>query len=249
MRIIFTLSILLIATISYGQSNYFKLPSDTIYNEIDFNLHFKSMVKALPKDYSLTPIIYHKYHINDSIINYVTFKEIWWGDKEIDQSNFKIIYKQDPLFLNLYKKLPEFNLIDLSGKSFNSSQLMGKPTLITFWSIGCTGCIIEFPQLDKLREKYRDKVNFIAIGFDSRDVIIGFLKKKPLNFYHLANGTNYASNILKISGIPRNFFLDKNGYIREIKSILPVEFDKITGTPSAKNNLEFDKILEKLTKL
>ena len=46
------------------------------------------MVKALPKDYSLTPIIYHKYSINNSIINYVTFKEIWWGDKKIDQEQF-----------------------------------------------------------------------------------------------------------------------------------------------------------------
>ena len=249
MRTFFTLSMLLIATIGYGQSKYFKLPNDTIYNEIDFNIHFKSMVRALPKDYSLTPIIYHKYEINDSIINYVTFQKIWWGDKKIDQSNFEIKYKQDPLFSNLYKKLPEFNLIDLSGKSFNSSQLMGKPTLITFWSIGCTGCIIEFPQLDKLREKYGDRVNFIAIGFDSHDIVIGFLKKKPFGYYHLVNGYNYANNTLKISSIPRNIFLDKNGYIREIKSILPCEFDKTTGTPRVTNNFEFDKILEKLTKL
>lgn len=249
MRIIFTLSILLIATISYGQSNYFKLPSDTIYNEIDFNLHFKSMVKALPNDYSLTPIIYHKYQINDSIINYMTFNKIWWGDIKINQSNFEIKYKQDSLFLNLYKKLPEFDLVDLSGKSFNSSQLMGEPTLITYWATGCTGCIEEFPQLDKLREKYGDKVNFIAICFNSSDEIIGILKKNPLNFYHLANGRNYASNILKTNCISVNLFLDKNGYIREIKSALPVEFDKTTSAPKMTNNLGFDKILEKLTKL
>jgi cytochrome c biogenesis protein CcmG, thiol:disulfide interchange protein DsbE len=250
MRIVLFFPALLFSTICFGQSYYFKLPDDKIYNEKEFNLHFKAMIKALPADYSLTPVIYHKYKINDSIFNYVTFEKIWWGDKKINPANFDTIYKQDPLFLNLFKKLPEFTLTDLEGKTFNSSRLTGKPSLITFWSKGCSGCILEFPQLDKLREKWGNKVNFIAIGFDTRDVIIDFLEKTPFGFYHLANGSNYAHNALKISSIPRNIFLDKDGYIREIKSILQnVVWDQVSGTPRIKDNSEFDKLLEKMTKL
>ncbi len=120
------LLLLALTTVSYGQSRFYKLSTDTIdtiRDEKDFNLQFKYMVKALPKDYSLTPIIYHKYQVNDSIINYVTFKKIWWGDQKIDSGNFEITYEQDSLFLNLHKKLPEFNLADLSGKLFNSSPI------------------------------------------------------------------------------------------------------------------------------
>lgn len=69
MKRIIILSLLALTTISYGQSRYYKLSTDrtdALYDEKDFNLQFKSMVKALPKDYSLTPIVYHKYQTNDS---------------------------------------------------------------------------------------------------------------------------------------------------------------------------------------
>jgi cytochrome c biogenesis protein CcmG/thiol:disulfide interchange protein DsbE len=254
MKILLSLFLLTITSIGYSQSNFYKLfiessTNDSIYNDKEFNRRFKAMIKALPQDYSLTPITFHKYQVHDSIINYVTFKKIWWGNNKIDPANFEMVYKQDPLYLFLNKKLPEFTLKDLNGNTFNSKQLIGKPTLINFWNTHCRGCILEFPQLDKLKEKYKDKVNFIAITDDSQDSTKKFLLKKYFSFYHLTDGHEYSFNTLKISGLPINLFIDRNGYIREIKSVLPVEFDKTTGTPKVTKNLEFDKILEKLTKL
>jgi thiol-disulfide isomerase/thioredoxin len=251
---IIALIMFLISSTGYSQTNYYKIfddisSNDTIYNQRNFNLRFKSMIKKLPSDYSLTPITFHKYQVKDSMINFVTFKKIWWGNKKIDPVNFEMVYKQDPLFLFLDKKLPPFSLKDLNGKTFYSNELIGKPTLINFWNILCRGCIIEFPQLDKLKEKYKNKVNFISITTDSRDSVKKFLLKKPFSFYHLTDGYDYTFHTLNISGIPINLFIDRNGYIREIKGILPVEFDKKTGTPQATNNLEFDRILDKLSKL
>lgn len=251
MKISIFIYILMLSTIAFGQSNYYKLQNDTIYNENDFNLYFKSMIKVLPKDYSLTPIIYHKANIKDSVINYVQFQEIWWGDKKIDPRKFDIVYKQDSLILFLDKKLPEFTLKDLNGKKFNASQLIGKPTLINFWGINCRGCIQEMPQLDKLREKFKGKVNFIAICSDAypSDSIKAFLKRRPFNFYHLVGGFEYCFKTLKISGIPVNMFLDKNGYVQEIRSTIPLNSDKSAGNkegfPESRNE-EFAKILENL---
>jgi cytochrome c biogenesis protein CcmG/thiol:disulfide interchange protein DsbE len=254
MKYLLALIMLTITSIGHSQSNFYKIfidsfTNDSIFSEKEFNIRFKTMIKTLPKDYSLTPITFHKYRLNDSIINYVTFKKIWWSNNKIDPKNFEMIYKQDPLYLFLNKKLPEFNLTDLNGNAFNSKKLIGKPTLINFWNTHCRGCILEFPQLDKLKEKYKDKVNFIAITDDSRDFAKKFLLKKSFSYYHLTDGHEYSFNILKISGLPINLFIDRNGYIREIKNVLPVEFDKTTGTPKVTNNLEFDKILEKLIKL
>ncbi len=230
----------------YGQSKYYLLPNDTLYNENGFNLKFKSLVRALPKDYSLTPIIYHKYEINDSFINFITFKKIWWGDLKIDPGNFELTYQQDPLYLHLHKKLPEFNLQDLKGNTFNSNRLLGKPTLITFWSIGCTGCIAEMPALDKLKEKYGNSVNFIAIGFNSSEIISKFLERKPFSFFHLVDGLRYSEKALNISAIPRNIFLDRNNVIQEIKVGLPGNIEN--NTVKVKNAVPFDIILRRLTK-
>jgi|WetSurMetagenome_2_1015567.scaffolds.fasta_scaffold380633_1 cytochrome c biogenesis protein CcmG, thiol:disulfide interchange protein DsbE len=245
---------LIVPIITFGQSNYYKLQNGIIYNDHDFNLYFRSMIKALPKEYSLTPIIYHKSEIKDSVINYVQFQKIWWGDKKIDPSKFDIVYKQDTLLLFLDKKLPEFRLKDLNGKTFNPSQLIGKPTLINFWGINCRGCIEEIPQLDKLKEKYKGNVNFVAICTDAypSDSIKVFLYKRPFNFYHLVGGFDYCFKTLKISGIPVNMFLDKNGYVREIKNIMPLGSNKFTGNTEdfpELNNEEFAKILETLLKL
>jgi cytochrome c biogenesis protein CcmG, thiol:disulfide interchange protein DsbE len=255
MKKVLTLILVVVTTTCYGQTNFYKLfidgqTSDSIFNEKAFNLKFKKMIMALPKDYSLTPIIFHKYQHKDSVFNYVTFKKTWWGNNKIDPKNFEMVYKQDPLYLFLEKKLPEFQLKDLNGNIFNSNQLAGKPTLINFWNMLCRACILEFSQLDKLREKYKGKVNFIAITTDdSRDSVNNFLLKKSYNFYHLIGGYTYSFKTLNISGLPINLFIDRNGIIREIKGCLPVEFDKTTGDPKVTNNTEFDKILDKLIKL
>jgi len=251
----FVILLLFIPTMTFGQSNYYKILDDNrTYNQYDFNLHFKSLIKDLPKDYSLTPIIYNKRFIKDSIVNYVQFQKIWWGDKKIDPSKFDIVYKQDTLLLFLDKKLPEFKLKDLNGKTFNPSQIIGKPTLINFWGINCRGCIEEMPQLDKLKEKYKGKVNFIAMCSDAypSDSIKAFLYRRPFNFYHLVGGFEYCFKTLKISGIPVNMFLDKNGFVREIRNTMPLRSNKFTGNkedfPELINE-EFAKILENLLKL
>lgn len=242
----------MVPIITFGQSNYYKLYNDTIYNDHEFNLHFKLLIRDLPKDYTLTPTIYHKSVFKDSIINYVYFKKIWWGDKKIDPSKFDIVYIQDSFLLFLDKKLPEFKLKDLTGKTFISSKLMGKPTLINFWAINCRGCIVEIPQLNKLKEKYKERVNFVAISMDSGNSVQAFIKTNLFNFYLLIDGFDYYINTLKISGIPVNMFLDKNGYVREIRNMMPLRSNRSSGNPEDLpdlSNVEFDKILENLLKL
>jgi cytochrome c biogenesis protein CcmG, thiol:disulfide interchange protein DsbE len=237
----------------FGQSSYYRLFNDNrIYNQSDFDLHLKSLIKDLPKDYSITPIIYNKRFIKDSVINYVKFQEIWWGDKKIDPSKFDIVYKQDTLLLFLDRKLPDFKLKDLNGKTFTASQLIGKPTLIDFWAINCRGCIVEMPQLNKLKEKYKERVNFIAISMDSGKSVQEFLKKNPFNFNILIDGYVYTANSLKITGFPTNMFLDKNGYVREIRNTMPLRSNKLPENPGELpdlSNEEFAKILENLLKL
>jgi thiol-disulfide isomerase/thioredoxin len=254
MKILIIVLTLIVPIITFGQSNYYKLQNSTIYNEQDFNLYFRSMIKALPKDYSLTPTIYHKTEIEDSIINYVKFQKIWWGDKQIDPSKFDIVYKQDTLLLLLDKKLPDFKLKDLNGKTFTTSQLIGKPTLINFWGINCRGCIEEMPRLDNIKEKYKEKVNFIAICSEiyPSDSIEAFLHRRPFDFYHLVGGFEYCFKTLKISGFPVNMFLDKNGYVREIRNSMFTNSKKsdsnIEDVPEL-NTEEFTMILENLLKL
>ena len=53
--------------------------------------------------------------------------------------------------------------------SFSSDQLIGKPTMINFWFTRCAPCIDEMPVLNKIKEKYKDDFNFIAITYEKKE--------------------------------------------------------------------------------
>ena len=245
--------LLVIMTISTGcrPKDYFKIINDNrTYSEKEFTKYLEKSNKALPKDYSQTPVIYNKLVTGDSIVNYIYFKKIWWGDKDIDPKSFEIIYKQDSAFLFLDKKLPYFNLPDLCGKITTSDQLLGKPTLINFWFTNCGACIAEIPELNKLVEKYKDEVNFIAFSLDDADSVKKFLTDVPFNFTHIPSASDYIVKKLMIKGYPLNYFLDRNGYVTAIKNTMPAESNILPANTIPKlSGREFDRILEKLIKL
>jgi thiol-disulfide isomerase/thioredoxin len=58
--------------------------------------------------------------------------------------------------------------VDLEGlqKILQRDPKDTRPLLINFWATWCDGCREEFPDLVKIDNDYRDKVNFISISLD-----------------------------------------------------------------------------------
>lgn len=172
----------------------------------------KLMIKA---GFNTVPFIYHREIRHDSILNYYAFDAVL-GDT-LQPAEFKFKIEQDPMFLLLNKKLPDFKLEDIDGKTYSSSQLMGKPTLINFGGIYCKGCMQEIPRLNKFKKVYGDQINFICIldvpqkPVDLKNYFIG----NTFDFYMLKNTQEYKDE-LKIRFLPYNLFLDKNGIIRDV---------------------------------
>jgi thiol-disulfide isomerase/thioredoxin len=202
---------------------------------------------SLSGKYFISPTIYHRIIKGDSIINYIAFN-VKLGASVADKK-FKFEFVQDSIFLLLNKKLPDFKLEDLDGKKFDSKNLNKKPTLINYWSIQCKPCIEEIPKLNELQEKYGDKMNFIAISpsLCERDKTLKFLEKKPFNFIQLEE-ISYAKNKLKNNTMPRNIFVDRNGFVRYIQGNFPYDIDKATGDKIYSENNYFIKIIEELIK-
>ena len=212
--------LLLFVELTYSQTDYYRFDaSDSLYSQESIKSVFNSILTTSPNNYLIVPTIYNRIIQNDSIINFLEFKG-QENTKGIDRRIFKFVFSQDSLFLLLNKKLPDFKLEDIEGNEFSSFQLIGKPTLINFWAISCSPCVAEIPDLNKLEEKYGTLMNFVAITDMScdKDRMNLFLEKKPFNFKLLYdNLTEYKKN-LGVKSIPRNIFIDKEGYIRYIKS-------------------------------
>lgn len=247
MRTVF-LVILVFATFkSYSQHNLYTFNNGAFVDEDKIKLHFDRSKKTLPVTYEMKTVIYHKMIKKDTVINFVSFfvsKKTSVNESE----EFKFEYKQDSTFLLLNQKLPAFKLKDLDGQEISLADLLGKPTVINLWATWCGPCIAEMPQLSRLKERYKDKVNFISITENDavRDHLAEFLKDKDFNFQVLDGGQNYK-NELKIAALPRNLFIDKTGVLRYIQGNYPININA-AGTANDEKDNYFIKIIEELIK-
>jgi len=129
--------------------------------------------------------------------------------------------------------------ITTNGDSIQIGGKQTKPTLINLWFVECGGCVAEIPALNKLQEKYADKVNFIAITFDDEKKVMSFLKRKEFNFKHITNAVKFIEYIGS-KPYPENIFINRDGFIQNIE-----------GGLSNHEDLDlvikyFDSIIEKL---
>jgi thiol-disulfide isomerase/thioredoxin len=238
--------LLLLSILSLGQTNYYTFNTDVLISEGMVRAVCKEAEKTIPGNYMLVPTIYHKVEKGDSVINYLTFSAQPCGLNS--NRDFKFTFVQDSLFLLLDKKLPEFKLKDLEGNEFSSDQFLGKPALINFWGIYCGPCVEEIPKLNELKAEYGNKMNFIAITEKevSTEALKKFLDKTPFNYLILENSHEYKK-ALKIGGIPKNIFIDQDGYIRSIQGNYPFKTDGKTGEKIYQEDNSFKKIIEELT--
>ncbi|MFD2915478.1 TlpA family protein disulfide reductase [Psychroserpens luteus] len=134
------------------------------------------------------------------------------------------------------EKLPFSELTSIDGEKVNLSTLNGKPTLINLWFINCPPCIEEMPNLNKLKEKYAENVNFVAITFESKEKVVDFLVKKSFNYTHFVSAKNEIDK-LNNQAYPLNIYLDKNGIITSFTGMIA------TDNSNEMIDMELEKLL------
>jgi cytochrome c biogenesis protein CcmG, thiol:disulfide interchange protein DsbE len=123
------------------------------------------------------------------------------------------------------KTLPDFELMDLSGKPVRWSELKGQPALINFWFTRCPPCVAEIPHLNEIRRDFRhEQIHFLAISPDKADVITPFLSKHPFDFTIIPDAQPFID--LFGNEFPLNIFIDKEGIIRHARGAIPTSFDQ-----------------------
>lgn len=133
------------------------------------------------------------------------------------------------------KKLPFESLIDLKENKFNLNSLNGKPTMVNLWFVNCPPCIAEIPELNRIKKNYGDRVNFLAVTFNSKEVVDKFLSKNQFDFNHIIDAQSEIDK-LNNNSYPLNLYLDKDGIIKSYESM--INNDKKNGV-----NKELEKLL------
>jgi thiol-disulfide isomerase/thioredoxin len=138
--------------------------------------------------------------------------------------------------------------IDLEGlkKILQRDPKDTRPLLINFWATWCDGCREEFPDLVKIDNDYRDKLNFVSISLDEvteiKTAVPAFLKTmKAQMSVVLLNVKDpepaiHAVDAMWDGALPATYLYDKDGKVvfKYFGAIKPAELrsaiDKAVGT-------------------
>ncbi|MFM6932569.1 MAG: TlpA family protein disulfide reductase [Novosphingobium sp.] len=120
-------------------------------------------------------------------------------------------------------ELPDFTLVDPSGKKLAMASLKGKPLLVNLWATWCAPCVAELPQLDKLAG---GKLKVLTVSQDMQtEKVADFLKQRGVkNLEPWLDEKNELSAHYDIQTLPTTILYDAEG--REVWRVTgPREWD------------------------
>ncbi len=182
-----------------------------------------STSKKIAKDVFLNELILGNFipirlQSEDSLIYYKLFKIEPTSDTSIKATIVASAIEEYEHLKMEGKAFPKFNFTDLNGNIISNETMSGKIIVIKCWYIHCAACVKEFPNVNKLAEKYKDRkdILFISLAEDTPQQLKVFLAKKMLLYSVVPNMKIYMNEILNLNAFPTHFIINKKGTISKV---------------------------------
>jgi thiol-disulfide isomerase/thioredoxin len=169
---------------------------ENIYPEISAELEAKL---SLPADSDAQqPEISHN-HAGPSLLDIVKHRRNW-----------------NPRWTDSYgKAAPDFEFIDVDGKTIKLSDHNGKNVLLMFWATWCGPCLIEIPHLIELRKNFsKDELAILAVSSENPDTVKRFAENRQINYTVGTLQSSLPRPFADVRSIPSAFYIDKQGRIK-----------------------------------
>ncbi|MGO4820267.1 MULTISPECIES: TlpA family protein disulfide reductase [unclassified Flavobacterium] len=157
---------------------------------------------------------------DSTIFTYQLFKIESTSDSSIKASISEIAFNEIQNLKKEGEPFPEFSFKDLNGNLVTNENLKGKIVVIKCWYIHCAACLKEFPEVNKLVEKDKDRTDivFLSLAEDAPEQLIPFLARKPLSYSVVPNMKTYMNLTLQLNTFPTHFIINKEGFIVKVLS-------------------------------
>lgn len=139
------------------------------------------------------------------------------------------VLKDQPMPIDLKgKPAPAFDYENHKGGQTKLSDLKGKYVFIDLWATWCKPCVAEFPSLQKLEQRYKDKnITFVSISLDKperRDQWKKMIIEKKRDGLQLLADRDFNSSFVKacnIQAIPHFILIAPNGIVIDPQALYP----------------------------
>jgi len=116
---------------------------------------------------------------------------------------------------------PDFTLNCADGSTVTLSNLRGGKVILNFWSYNCGFCKDEMPFIQQVHESRPNLPILVICGTQmgpvNNNVIGSFIQEKGYTFTVPLDTTGQVGSLYNVSSVPKTFFLDSTGIIREFK--------------------------------
>jgi len=122
---------------------------------------------------------------------------------------------------------------DADGRTQPLAQWRGRPLLVNFWATWCPPCVEEMPDLQRVRDAYRDRgVEVIGIGIDNAAKIAEFRNRLGLTLPLLVAGLG-GSDLNRLLGngggaLPYTVLIGSDGRLlqRHLGQVKPAQLHR-----------------------
>ncbi len=115
---------------------------------------------------------------------------------------------------------PDFSVTDIDGNELNAKGALGKSRVLVlnFWGLRCSACLEEIPHLNRLQEKFGDRVAVIGVNVDGVDS--RFLREKMREIgidirYRIVPDPDFRMvELFGMNAAPLTVVIDSSGIVR-----------------------------------
>jgi thiol-disulfide isomerase/thioredoxin len=95
------------------------------------------------------------------------------------------------------------DVVDLHGKRWTASDLRDRVVLIDFWATWCAPCLVQIPEFKRLRARYGDRFEVLAISLDSRSRrdLVAWLNRQDVTWPQVHDGRAFSSPSARPFGV------------------------------------------------
>ena len=135
---------------------------------------------------------------------------------------------------SLAQQAPDFALELTDGSQAKLSELLkdNEVVVLNIFASWCGPCKKELPEMEAVYEKYKDKMEIVAVSgdltLDDMDDMIKYKEEHGLTF--MVGMKNESIDSLTVGGFPTTYIIDRNGniaYARTSAFVQSGEFEKV----------------------